>query len=291
MQHAPTGRPSRRPAAWWSRALAWFDRLGNRRVDDAIAAGFPPAWRRLLAHRDPAWHVLTRAERELVEELVLGFLALKHVEGARGFDVDEQMRVLVAAQAVVPLLGLAAEEGVAAALDHYRDVGTVVLHPTTVVDRREGRPTGTPRVMTDAPEHLLGQATLWGPVLLAWDQVERAIASPGTGSNVVFHEFAHKLDMRDGRVDGTPMLGDREQRQRWHDVATRELRLLRHRPDGVLRRYGATNPAEFFAVALEVFLDDPLRLAEHKPELYDALRDLLRQDPAARHRRLLPATA
>lgn len=90
-------------------------------------------------------------------------------------------------------------------------------------------------------------------------------------------------------LNGTPLLGDTATRQRWHDLATRELQLLRHGPAGVLRRYGAQNPAEFFAVAIEAFLDDPIRLWQEKPDFYDVLRDLFHQDPAARLLRLMPA--
>ncbi len=272
----------------WRATIAGM--LGGRGRDrDRSERQLAPAQRLVLAQRLPWWHVLTTAERLDLESLTVAFLATKDVEAARGFELDDEMPLLIAAQAALPLVGLAAALGSATALDQYRDVSTVVVHPTTVVQSHE-RPTATPRVMTTAPEHLLGQAQLHGPVLLAWDSVEESLQFPGRGRNVVFHEFAHKLDMRDGRVDGTPLLGDRTTRKRWHDLATQEMASLRRRPDPVLRRYGAQNPAEFFAVAVEAFLDDPITLWREKPDFYDVLRELFRQDPAARLLRLLPTT-
>jgi Mlc titration factor MtfA (ptsG expression regulator) len=122
-----------------------------------------------------------------------------------------------------------------------------------------------------------------GPVLLAWDQAEEAARHPGSGHNVVFHEFAHKLDMLDDIIDGTPPLERRADLDRWVEVFTEAyeaLRAGRARPP--LQPYGATNPSEFFAVATEAFFDVPAQLAHHEPKLYEVLRDFFNQDPAAR---------
>ena len=101
----------------------------------------------------------------------------------------------------------------------------------------------------------------------------------------MLHEFAHKLDMRDQLMDGTPPVADASQRQRFVEVCDAELQRLRSgEPDGVLRAYAATNPSEFFAVATEVFFERPVDLEDAKPDLYAVLRDAYRQDPAARER-------
>jgi Mlc titration factor MtfA (ptsG expression regulator) len=103
---------------------------------------------------------------------------------------------------------------------------------------------------------------------------------------VVLHEFAHKLDMLDGMVDGTPPLLDGAARRRWIAVCTAEYDLLRAGEGGdLLRGYAAVNPGEFFAVATEVFFDRPGELQSQKPALYDVMRAFYRQDPAARARR------
>src|SRR5262249_44466202 len=125
-----------------------------------------------------------------------------------------------------------------------------------------------------------------GPVVLAWDEVEEAARHPGRGRNVVFHEFAHKLDMVDHLVDGTPRLKDRAELQRWVDVCTEAFTALR-RGDGRGRPdpYGGEDPGEFFAVATEAFFDVPIALESGEPELFDVLRGFYQQDPAARARR------
>jgi Mlc titration factor MtfA (ptsG expression regulator) len=103
----------------------------------------------------------------------------------------------------------------------------------------------------------------------------------------VYHEFAHQLDMLDGLTDGTPPLGDEAARQRWVEVCTAAYDTVRAEGSPVLRRYAGTNPAEFFAVATEVFFNRPLELCEHEPALFAELRSFYRQDPAARLRRNL----
>jgi Mlc titration factor MtfA (ptsG expression regulator) len=123
-------------------------------------------------------------------------------------------------------------------------------------------------------------------VILAWDEVEHAARNPGSGHNVVYHEFAHKLDMLDDIVDGTPPMTSRAERDTWVEVCTDVFEALQagiDRPP--LDPYGATNPAEFFAVSTEAFFDVPTELEQHEPKLYGALRNFYRQDPAARSRR------
>jgi Mlc titration factor MtfA (ptsG expression regulator) len=133
---------------------------------------------------------------------------------------------------------------------------------------------------------IVGQAFTHGPVILVWDAVLRGARHPEIGHNVVYHEFAHKLDMLDGAADGTPLLADREQLADWISVCTREFKHLQrialkgHK--SFLDAYGARNEAEFFAVATEEFFDRPTALHEHAHDLYHILSDFYRQDPAER---------
>jgi MtfA peptidase len=136
------------------------------------------------------------------------------------------------------------------------------------------------------PVALLGEAHHGGPVVLAWDRVLRDGKRPQDGHNLVYHEFAHKLDMLDGSADGTPPLHDRAALARWSKTCESAFLALRqataHGAAHELDSYGATNEAEFFAVATEHFFDRPRPLQQHLPELYEALKDFYRQDPAAR---------
>ena len=125
-----------------------------------------------------------------------------------------------------------------------------------------------------------------GPVVLAWDRVLRDGRAERDGHNLVYHEFAHKLDMLDRKPDGTPPLVSREQRERWHQVCERAFLDLRRRTEQgertFINDYGSTNEAEFFAVVTEHFFDQPRALRKAEPELYEVLSAFYRQDPASR---------
>ena len=234
----------------------------------------PPHWRELTAATLAHWAVLDDAERERLGDLMAD-LAARRWEAANGFALTDEIRVVVAAQAALLILGLD--------IDCYRDVTAIIVHPTTVTLRGE-RPGPARGVATDAPLTIAGQThDRRGPVLIAWDAARAGARHPERGYNVVLHEFAHKLDMLDGMVDGTPPLPDTGARRRWVAVCTAEYRRLRTGEGGhLLRGYAAVNPGEFFAVATEVFFDRPLELAADKPDLYAVLRDFYRQDPAVR---------
>jgi Mlc titration factor MtfA (ptsG expression regulator) len=125
-------------------------------------------------------------------------------------------------------------------------------------------------------------------VVLSWDSARHGAYDPKDGRNLVFHEFAHKLDMLDGFVNGTPPLKSRNAYRIWSEVMTREFERLQdaaeRRRATVLDKYGATNEAEFFAVATECFFERGVKLEKKHPELYEVLQGYYRQDPARRPR-------
>lgn len=256
----------------------WRDLLGGRR---ATAADLPDGWERLTAAVLAHWPGLDEAERARLGDLMAQLMYRKRWEAARGFELTDEIKMVIAAQAALLILGLH--------VDDYRDVGSIIVHPTTMVLRgpRAGPASG---LVSDGPMPILGQAHgRRGPVLIAWDAVRADARHPARGHNVVIHEFAHKLDMLDNVVDGTPPLPDRAARARWFEVCTAEYRLLRAgRAGHLLRPYAGVNPGEFFAVATEVFFALPVEMEAEKPALYEVLRDFYRQDPAARIRRLHP---
>jgi len=241
------------------------------------AAGptLPNDWRSVLEERFWLWALLDEPEQEALGELSERLISDKRWEAANGFELDQEMVLLIAAQASVLVLGLG--------YDYFGEVGTIIIHPTTVVMTGE-RGSPVPGLMTDAPEAIDGQAVDGGPLLIAWDAVLHDLENHGSGYNVVFHEFAHKLDMLDHVIDGTPPLPP-ERYERWVRVCTEEFESIRASGDAVLRDYAAVNPAEFFAVVTEMFFDSPRRLRSHKPDLYRAFADFYHQDPAGRHRR------
>ena len=237
-------------------------------------AALPAGWQHTLEDHFVHWRSLDRDERERMEHLISGFLRRVRFEASRGFALDDSIRLLIAAQATLLLLGLD--------LDEFPGVGTVIVHPSTMVQNGR-RPTGVGAVVASGPMALHGQAHYHGPVLISWSAAARGARSPEWGANVVYHEFAHKLDMLDGIVDGTPPLGDEAARRRWVEVCTAAYDAVRD-GDGspVLRPYAGVNPGEFFAVATEVFFTRPADLQEHEPALYAELAGFYHQDPAAR---------
>jgi len=244
--------------------------FGRARRRPAEPREFPVEWQLLLQRRWPMWNLLTADERERLQQLTLVLLDQLDFEAAQGFEVTDEMCVLVAAQAGLLVLELG--------VDAYRKVRTVILHPRTMVVRGARR-TGSGGLMTDAPTRIDGQAHYRGPILLAWDSVSYDARHPLRGLNVVCHEFAHQLDMLDGVVDGTPPMSD-EARDRWVEVCTAEFEAVRRGRPHLLRDYAATDPGEFFAVATEMFFSRPTALAEQHPDLYAVLAGFYRQQRA-----------
>ncbi len=233
---------------------------------------FDESWRLLLERRFEHWKLLTPAELERMELLVARFFASTRWEAANGFTLTDDIKVLIAAQASMLLLGLE--------IDDYPQLTSVIVHPSTV--RLHGVYSAGGGVVASGTQNLLGQAHYRGPVVLSWNAARRGARFPEAGENVVYHEFAHQLDMLDGITDGTPPLRDEAARRRWIEVCTTAYDTVRAEGSPVLRPYAGTNPAEFFAVATEVFFNRPVELFEYEPALYAELRGFYHQDPAAR---------
>ncbi len=237
--------------------------------------GLPENWLDIVEQQVAVWRVLDDNERATLEATSDWLLRHKHWEAANGFAITDEITVTIAAQAALLILGLT--------VDEYREVSAIIVYPTAMQSRgaHAGPAQGT---VSDGMIPILGEAhDHRGPVLLAWDQAHDASRHPGHGHNVVLHEFAHKLDMIDGVVTGTPHLAGRVDPTRWAAVCTDAYQALAagiDRPP--LQPYGATNPAEFFAVATEAFFDVPGALAHHEPALYAVLRDFYVQDPVTR---------
>ncbi len=251
-----------------------FETRKHRHRRELLEAGFTDEWRAVCERRFRWWPSLSDDERSRLESIALGLVVDKDWEAARDFTVTDEMTVVIAAQAALLVIGLPID-------DPYHDVHAIVVHPTTLV--LTGEHSQVEGLVSDDPMEILGQAEYHGPVLVAWDQVLDDARHPGTGHNVVFHEFAHQLDMLDGTTDGTPPLATQEQFDRWVEVCTRVYEQVAAGAGGhALSSYAGVNPAEFFAVATETFFDDPHGLRAEHPDLYGCLADFYRQDPASR---------
>ncbi|HKP57226.1 MAG TPA: M90 family metallopeptidase [Polyangiales bacterium] len=257
-----------------------FEWWRERRREKLLEQPFPQALIEVLERNVKHYPLLSTAEQKQLRDLVQVFVAEKSWEGCGGLTLTDEMKVTIAAQACLLVL----------ALPHrlFENVESILVYPSTVL-----RPTQTagvfvqPRgLIVGEPTALFGEAHHRGPVVLAWDRVLRDGQRPHDGHNLVYHEFAHKLDMLDGGADGTPPLAGAEERERWREVCERAFLELRERVErggqSIIDDYGATNEAEFFAVVTEHFFDQPRELQQAEPELYDLLREFYRQDPLAR---------
>ena len=240
--------------------------------------GLPEDWERIANEHLGAWNSFRADEREQMGAVGDWLLRHKNWEAAHGFALDDDIRTTIAIEAALLILALDT--------DYYREVSAIIVYPTTILSR--GTYAGPVRgTVTDGVVPVLGQAhDRRGAILIAWDEALHAARNPGHGRNVVFHEFAHNLDMLDDMTDGTPPLETKEQVARWIDVCTDAYTALREGiPRPPLDPYGGVSPAEFFAVATECFFDAPLALEEHERDVYSVLRDFYKQDPAERARR------
>jgi Mlc titration factor MtfA (ptsG expression regulator) len=248
--------------------LTWLRRRRRRKL---LARPFPAEWLRYLERNIAHYRYLAAAEQAKLRDDLRIFIAEKDWEGCGGLQMTDEIKVTVAAQAC--LLVLAIEH------DYYRRVQSILVYP-------RGYSAPTRHGILEGTSDLLGEAVYRGPVILSWEDVLEGGRHPRAGKNLVFHEFAHQLDMLDGVIDGTPPLKDRDQYRRWHDVMTAEYqRLIEESEKGqatLLDQYGTTNEGEFFAVATECFFDKPVALARRHPQLYALLAEYYRQDPAAR---------
>jgi len=256
-----------------------FGWLTERRRRQLLEQPFPAAWEEYLARNVLIAGRLDPDAARRLRDLTQVFAAEKRWEGCGGLDLTDEIRVTIAALACVLVLGR----------DHdlYADVVSILVYPTTVVapPRERGFFESGISPVPERGSLLLGQAFLHGPVILAWDDVLAGGREQVTG-NVVFHELAHKLDMLDGTIDGTPPLDGRAARAAWAEVCSKAFLELRARvaagEPSFLDDYAAKNEAEFFAVATEAYFTHPEALRRELPALHAQLAAFFRFEPPAR---------
>lgn len=254
--------------------IAWWRALRRRREARALQRrAIPePLWQATL-QRLPFVAARPAEQQERLRRLASLFLDRKEFSGAQGFVVSDDIALAVAVQACLPVLELG--------VDHYDGFVGVVMHPDAV--RAPRQTTDEHGIVHAWHEELAGEAMEGGPLMLSWADVLPEAASP-TPYNVVIHEFAHVLDLRDGQADGVPLLANAAARRAWLEVLMSEYDRFAERVacgyQTVLDPYAAEAPDEFFAVASEAFFVAPRELKEEQPATYRLLSSYYRQDPA-----------
>jgi len=239
-------------------------------------APFPEAWLEYLEANVPQYTALSVTEREVLQGDLRVFIAEKQWEGCGGLELTDEIRVTIAAQAC--LLTLCLPNNL------YPNVRSIFVYPTAYVAKTQT--VGPAGVVTEEESVRLGEAWQDGPVVLSWSDVKSGGQIPGDGHNVVFHEFAHQLDLMDGEVDGYPRLHENGDYPRWQAALSEEWAYLAEQAEKgratVLDHYGATSAGELFAVATEAFFEKPRQLHLRHPQLYQVLKEYYRQDPRER---------
>jgi Mlc titration factor MtfA (ptsG expression regulator) len=250
--------------------VLWIPRM---RLKRAINAPFPEEWVALLENNIQVYGKLPMPLRLQLRKLIKQFLHQKHFSGAGGLEISDEIRVTIAAEACMLILNR--PSGV------YRGLRYIIVYPTAfIVEHGNVDEAG---VVERAPRGLLGESWQNGKVILAWDSVLHGARNFLDGQNVVLHEFAHQLDSETGSANGAPLLGGASSYRSWAGVLSEEFVELqddsRRGRRSLMDHYGATNPAEFFAVATETFFEKPRQMSKHHGELFETLKNYYRIDP------------
>ena len=231
------------------------------------------AWRSVRRSL-PILATLSEPDAAKLRALTDAFLHSKSLEGSGGFELDEESRVVVAAQACVPILELGIEA--------YTGWRSVIVYPGEFVSR--GTSVDEAGVEHEWEEARSGESWSHGPIVLSWEDV--AASGHLEGYNVVIHEMAHKLDMLNGDANGFPPLHAEMDGATWYQVFSEAFEDLGARVDAGeetdIDEYAAKGPDEFFAVTSEYFFELPEVLDACYPEVYGELRAFDRQDPIER---------
>jgi len=219
---------------------------------------------------------LNETELSRLRDITTLFLYDKRFTGVQGLVPTSEMRLIIAVQACFLILNLGQE--------FYSGWIEIIIYPAAFrVVRASIDSAG---VVHDEDKALSGESWSRGPVILSWSVVEQDTQTNIPGSNVVIHEFSHKLDMLNGAANGMPRLHADMDRETWTDTLSTAYDFLKWQlktgNQTTVNAYAATDPAEFFAVISEYFFTAPNLLCEHCPEVYAQLKQYYRQDPMAR---------
>lgn len=247
--------------------------LPKYRLQRAIARPFPRHYAEILRKNMPVYTRMPADLQMQLKRLIQQFLHQKKFVGCDGLTITDEIRVTIAAKACLLLLNRPTPV--------YPNLSFILAYPSAfIVPRSEVEDGG---LVTHGNQTLLGESWDDDRVILAWDHVRRSNSNLAPGFDVVLHEFAHQLDSESGSTNGAPYLMSKARYERWSSVFLQEFALLQeaaqHQSASVIDHYGATSPAEFFAVATEAFFEKSQALDRERPALFAALREFYCVDP------------
>jgi Mlc titration factor MtfA (ptsG expression regulator) len=238
-----------------------------------MAKPFPSSWEKILERNVSLYIYLPASLRHQLHGHIQVLLAEKNFEGCGGLEMTNEIKVTIAAQASILLLNRRPR--------YYPGLDSILVYPSAFL-AKDVTYLGNQAYLEGQATHL-GESWRQGALVLAWDSVKRGAMDLRDGQNVVLHEFAHQLDQEDGTADGSPVLERRAQYATWARTLRNEYEQLQSKVrrglEDVMDEYGATDPAEFFAVATETFFEKPHEMKEKHPELYEVLKSYYKLDP------------
>ena len=254
----------------WIVGKPYFIEYRRRKIR---AQPFPDAWRKILQRYMPYFRVLPSDLQLQLKKHIQVFVAEKRFVGCDGLTINDAMRVTIAAYACLLILNRHA--------DYYPGLRQILVYRGAfIVDHQEVDAAG---VLHEQRQVRAGESWSHGQVILSWQDAVEGARYSDDGRNVIIHEFAHQLDQQSGAANGAPILARSEQYREWSKTFAAEFDRLqaqaRNGEASLFDYYGATHPAEFFAVVSEVFFEQPQRMSSEYPALYRQLAGFYHLDP------------
>ncbi len=245
--------------------------------DRLMAKPFPKQWLHIIESNLAIYGDLDVTQQKQLQGYVQVFLKEKQFIGCLGLLVTEEMRVIIAAIACLLLFG--------DRKTYFPNLRSILIYPHAYIVKEMVM--SDRYIVEERRVARLGESWTQDQLILSWEQIQQDLGNWQDGHNVILHEFAHQLDQEDGRAEGVPILPRTLDYALWAKVMTADYLQLcdqvEHQQKTILDRYGATNPAEFFAVATETFFEKPQQLHQQHSELYELLQRYYRLDPRQWH--------
>jgi len=234
---------------------------------------FKKEWRKIIQQRMPYFRQMPADLQLQLKQHIQVFLTEKKFIGCNGVVITDEIRITVAAQACLLLLNRKT--------NFYPKLQTILIYPRAFVKEQQSK--GGSGVQFTHKAVLAGESWDFGKVVLSWQDTLDGAQIPDDGRNVVIHEFAHQLDQENGKANGAPILEKGQNYKCWSEVFSAQFELLKKQAmaeaPSLFDYYGATNPAEFFAVASEVFFEKAHQFHSEYPKLYRQLTQYYQVDP------------
>lgn len=249
-------------------------RFRDYRREELMSRPFPPEWEEILNRNVALYRHLPGPLKKELQAHIHVFVGEKSFEGCGGLRITDEIKVTIAGQACILLLNRKPT--------YYPALHSILVYPGAYVAKQT---TIVGMMYVEEESVRAGESWTRGEVVLAWDEVRQTATDLAGGHNVVLHEFAHQLDQENGRANGAPILGSLSGYATWARILSKEYRRFRRKAlsggTDIMDAYGATDPAEFFAVATETFFEKPQPMKLKHPDLYEELRTYYDLDPVS----------